>query len=53
MMRWADGTLTICDLNPEWSTQWRLNALELASLGFMCLTASWLAVVDAMFTRRR
>jgi len=40
MLRYADGTLTISDLNPHTETQWRMSRLEMLKLSWRCLLAS-------------
>jgi hypothetical protein len=40
LMRYADKTLEISDLNPELHTKWRMTRTEMLGLGFRCIIAA-------------
>jgi hypothetical protein len=40
LLKYADGVLSIEDLNPETKTRWRISRWEMFCLGWRCLRAS-------------
>lgn len=40
LMKYAEGTLHIEDLNPEMQTRWRMSRGEMFRLGWRCIVAS-------------
>jgi len=40
LLRYANGALTIADLNPQMETRWAISRLEMLKLGWRCLLAS-------------
>lgn len=40
LLKYADGTLHIEDLNPEFRTQWRMSRMEMFHLGWCCFRAA-------------
>lgn len=40
LIRYANGSLQVADLNPEVETSWRMSRWEMLAFGWRCIIAS-------------